>query len=74
MLISELVEKLVQVCPNLEVLRLDNGRIINDGDFLPYIRFRSLKSLHLYGSFELNDGAFFLQVTFSLTLTYITFK
>ena len=66
--ISELVEKLTLVCPNLEILRVDNTEIkrwigINKGDFLNFIRFQKLKSLHLYGPFQLNDGAFLLQVS-----------
>jgi len=67
---TELLEKFILVCPDLEVLCVNNKSIkqfigidINNGDCLPYIRFKKLKTLHLYGPFQLDDGAFLLQVT-----------
>ena len=71
--ISELVDALVELYPNLEFLHLMNNspfdkEILDDKNCLSAIRFKNLTSLQLYNSFELDDGSFLLPVFFLLIL------
>ena len=63
---TEVVDSLVELYPNLEFLQMNNygykSEILEERECLSAIRFQNLTSLHLYGSFELDDGAFLLPV------------
>ena len=67
-LIAEVVDAFVVLYPNLELLQLNNNDckndILNERACLSANRFRNLTSLHLYGNFELHDGAFLTPVFF----------
>ena len=58
---------LVTICPNLEILRLNNKgnkneSVLDDVALLSAINFPNLTSLHLYRSFQLGNGSFLLTV------------
>lgn len=63
----EVVDALVELYPKLEFVQLNNkdckNNILDERACLSAICFRNLTSLHLYGNFELHDGAFLLPVT-----------
>ena len=63
------MDKLTEICPNIEVLRVtaENGSDFfcseeSTVEIFSSIRFPKLKSLHLYGYFPLNGGALLLPV------------
>jgi len=58
-----MVKALVHIRPNIEVLQWCHRGDEGDIGLLSTIRFPNLTSLHLYGKFELNDGAFLLPVS-----------
>jgi len=58
-----MVQALVQICPNIEVLHCCFEGDEDDIGLLSTIRFPDLTLLHLYGYFQLNDGAVLLQVS-----------
>lgn len=67
-LLTEIVEAIVKICPNIEWLHLNKtvSAIFYDGDFLSAINFPNLNSLHIYEIlFPLGDAASLLTVCFS---------
>lgn len=69
--IAELVTKVVDMCPNIEMFRLYNPDSMNGGNALSAIRFPKLISLHLYGSSELNNGALLLLVNCNNLVSFL---
>ncbi len=60
--IIDVIDVFKKLYPNIESLQLHNKSsrqgILKERESLSAIQFRNLTSLHLYGEFQLHDGAF----------------